>query len=1662
MTETIHVKRLRGRIDFAVITIREDEFEAVLNRFCPRQPVMCGKQLYEYCRMQRPDGRIVHVAIVRAFDQGQSAAQSVARDTIEDLDPQWILLAGIAGGTPDSEFSLGDVLLANSLHDFSVTAAIQDERPQFRLAGGPMHPRVERLLGTLPAWRDRLGSWNREEALGIPKPTVIVPDDIRDRCYYGSDEARASVRNSLQAHFPATGNARLPQYRIGAAATSNVLLKDADLLSEWQRSVRHLTHIEMEAGGTYYAVRHSKDHEIPLLCVRGLSDIVGFRRSPEWTLFACNVAASFLHALVSILPLEMFADSTRPSTFPTQKYISQLPGNLLRWLNVCRESFGTLIQTWHNRFERQSLKTPTLETIVKAFENSSLPLLSRIVDSNDRIPRAETNALEQIASDDNTSRVPVTCVLGTPGSGKTALLALVVKNAIDSGKVTLGIKADMMPTSMSFEAWGQQQLGLGLTPLDAVKAVSSQSRVLVVIDQLDALASAVDLTSNRLNSVIEFIERCSLLQNVAVVCSCRHFDFYNDVRFPLLAPKVIELELPAWSDVAIQLTRHGITDTTAWPDSFRELLRTPQHLQLYLNRFDATGKTDPFSSYHLMLDDLWTRMNFTSAERDILDQLTTYLIQNEALWAPFVRFEDYQDVISTLGAKGILLTEDRRIGFRHQTLLEHAKARLFTKNDKPFYPHVLERQDAILVRPTVWAVLRYIRYVDHKKYRIELDGLFNATLRLHLRYLLIDFLGQVSRPEDYEVAHFAQRCLSNDDRVRALIAIRGSSEWFYALQASHFPIIMLGPMELQWPMIGVIAEAWGFARDSCLDLVERYWLPDPAKDRLTWRAMHEIGKWDSRAIELIKRLIRRAGDNRDSIHWSENIVSAISADQPQLAPAVFIDIMSERGVNNELACDSDSRRVGSPLDSDKGWYELAAVAEAAPIEFLRAAWKWFLQVCETYHSGGRSAVVAHYNGFSFSLDEQSEPRNAPILSAICAAVDATAVTDPDAFVEITEPSWLSECMVVHRVLIRGILLASRGCPQIGLQYLRGDSRRFSVGTSESDRQSDSIELIRVLVPGLTVEERLKLEDMIFRSSIYRDVAELCEKQKEWDREARLRLLSAFPPELLSPQAATLVESEKAALPNWNCESTGLQSRGGFVRQIPPISKSEMLAATNEAVLSAISASQNRDRSFRKWTEVEGGWEEPGGIAAAGHELAELAIEHPQRAVELMIECIAAGFEPAVSEAILVLAKSNLSDDDVLAFVRAVAALNPHSEELRSSVGSLLYRRSREHVGLPDDICDLLEKWLSEPWDSSYSIFGAGGSVNQKDETESILWSDGRGIIDTDRSFFPLLAITRGYLMRSPPSFGLWLNTIERHLHRNISDRTWAAYCTEFRWIRLNGCDQIRGGAIIGKLFERNPKLRERKEAIRLVARMSDLLSSSFVEEILDQLRTSMVFASRQAFGELLTLIAFRDKKYAWAMKKLHREMLCIKDPQTFDEPIAVGIAFAAAHLFDESQVRLEASHVLRDVIPHATDRIRQAIATVFWACESFAADEATESLLGAFTKTPNSLSGIGIVDLVEHLMALLPHKRELVLDVCNAILKTGREEADLFEVGPHLVKIAMTLQRFPDTRSEGLLLLENLLRLGLDDAFRILSDIDIRPSSAARREPRKRRRRRRS
>lgn len=291
----IDIKELKGQLDFGIISIREDEFEAVLQRFSPTDYAV-GRRRYEIGMVSTANGGYYRYAAVRLPEPGEGMAQRVADDLIDDLDPRWLLLIGIGGGVPSTDFSLGDVICATRVHDFCVRAVTQEEHEKFSGGGGPMHPEVQSLLGSLPSIVRRLTGWNRSDAIGMVKPGLHVPPAQSD-CYYGDDSWKVEVHRTLQYHFPSGGQPRPPLVTSRSVASSDALVKSTELMRQWQEAARSVAAVEMELAGVYLAARRI-NHEYPVLAVRAISDIVGFRREEHWTKYACQTAAAFALALL--------------------------------------------------------------------------------------------------------------------------------------------------------------------------------------------------------------------------------------------------------------------------------------------------------------------------------------------------------------------------------------------------------------------------------------------------------------------------------------------------------------------------------------------------------------------------------------------------------------------------------------------------------------------------------------------------------------------------------------------------------------------------------------------------------------------------------------------------------------------------------------------------------------------------------------------------------------------------------------------------------------------------------------------------------------------------------------------------------------------------------------------------------------------------------------------------------------------------------------------------------------------------------------------------------------------------------------------------------------------------------------------------------------------
>jgi tetratricopeptide (TPR) repeat protein/nucleoside phosphorylase len=309
----VQLSELKGKVDFGIITIREDEFAAVLARFPPISRVT-GRRQYNLHRVPLTGGGSYLVAVVRCIEQGNLEAQSVANDLIEDLHPHWLLVVGIAGAAPADELSLGDVIVPVRIHDFNVEALLQDGTSEYALGGGPIDKSAATHVANLLALGPELGSWNSSESVFAPRPDI----PLREELLYGDEAWNEKVRRSLERH----AGRKLPLVTTGAIASSDRLIKRTETLAVWMKMARHVRAVEMESAGVY---RATYGRQIPVVSIRGISDVVGLIRDPEWTHYACHTAAAFTLALMQTRP---FAPRTHAASSVHDR---KLPSWVAQW-----------------------------------------------------------------------------------------------------------------------------------------------------------------------------------------------------------------------------------------------------------------------------------------------------------------------------------------------------------------------------------------------------------------------------------------------------------------------------------------------------------------------------------------------------------------------------------------------------------------------------------------------------------------------------------------------------------------------------------------------------------------------------------------------------------------------------------------------------------------------------------------------------------------------------------------------------------------------------------------------------------------------------------------------------------------------------------------------------------------------------------------------------------------------------------------------------------------------------------------------------------------------------------------------------------------------------------------------------------------------------------
>ena len=809
----------------------------------------------------------------------------------------------------------------------------------------------------------------------------------------------------------------------------------------------------------------------------------------------------------------------------------------------------------------------------------------------------------------------MTILLGGPGEGKSAILARLGTLLAEDGAVLLAIKADRVPRCVSSLRNLDDWIDCGAELAASLRRLAEERRVVLLIDQLDALGDLMDQHSGRLSALLRLVESVRDTPNLHVIVSCREFEFRHDVRLNTLGADEVTLAPLQWDKVLPVLSARKV-DTVRWSDEVRAVLCTPHNLAIYLELLVRDVPVPNFTSYQALLDRfIRERVELVYGDPTLLaaERIAADMAVEEELSLARARFSDLPTELENLESAGVLVSSDDglRVSFRHQTLFDVLRARSFLRHGTSLAHYVVDQKlQSLFVRPTVWSTLHYLRASDTPTYRREFLRMWRQRApRLHLRYLLISFLGHVVDPTDEEAGWLLSKLEAPDTRPRVLWAVASNAAGWFQRLSDRLPQHMTEPPPQAWPTAAFLAGAINQQRDAVLGLLQRHWMADATYLHHALHVLYELHSWDAESLSVATTCVDQvveepAGDTLPV----QRLMEAIARSSVDLAFKLVVyylqattrriaDVSSEDGADRRSWWHKSEKY--ERLFHDHSWYEIGELSDKHAKPFIEHAWPWFIEVFERLRGEHMTLLNAYqgHHGLSFSgAPDESDFFQKTFEQAI----RGFSKDYPDAFLRFVAENEGSDLNVIHRLLALGLERLAAHRPRAVLHYLFGDPRRLAIGDRSYDEEAThSVALIAALEPALGVEDVRLLEDAILGWQYYSGDAPEADagsrfRRRKRSRKLRLPLLHALPFERLSPEGQRyLQEEDRAFPPDSDSDSRTPDVPMGAVES--PMSAAQMEKAKDEDIIHLFENTHGRHRmgpsdkkvADRDWREHPG-------------------------------------------------------------------------------------------------------------------------------------------------------------------------------------------------------------------------------------------------------------------------------------------------------------------------------------------------------------------------------------------------------------------------------------------------------------------------------------------
>lgn len=415
--------------------------------------------------------------------------------------------------------------------------------------------------------------------------------------------------------------------------------------------------------------------------------------------------------------------------------------------------------------------------------------------SDSHIQRTETvQLIEWIDAPLAKEQKGIALLAGDAGTGKSVVLRDVLLVLQTRKMPVLGIKADQYCVESTKKLEEILNLKDGIERM-IWALVQENERVVVLIDQIDALSQSLSSKRIYLENFTNLVQTLAEIPNVRVVVSCRKYDLQNDHEFAFYRrQKAFTLGLLS-NDEVLSVLKKLSDELPKLPNDLIGLLKTPLHLDVFCRIFRPDLAFERITVLRDLYDELWLqkvieikileeRAVVSEKIEQLVFELARKMYDNQDLVANPKAFRSrFSKELEYLKSEGIILETKEGLTFFHQTFYDFSFAKQFVRSGIAVEQYLLENRQNLHIRACLKMMLEFLREGDNRvEYlRVLREILSGSEFYFHLKSLALSLLGYMKKPFAEEMQIAREFIFLNFDFFKAFLASVKSREWLLFL-----------------------------------------------------------------------------------------------------------------------------------------------------------------------------------------------------------------------------------------------------------------------------------------------------------------------------------------------------------------------------------------------------------------------------------------------------------------------------------------------------------------------------------------------------------------------------------------------------------------------------------------------------------------------------------------------------------------------------------------------------------------------------------------------------------------------------------------------------------------------------------------------------------------